>query len=136
MVGDWSSLQEESSRASYAPCSHHTWENYSIIHFHQCLNLRRINEYNHTAIILQPITLAILLKDTVVALRQLHPPPSNLVLPPIFDYNTFVLYKTLFTQVLGITPYLSSGGFCGMVCEHVSRCFIPKDPSSRFSKLF
>jgi hypothetical protein len=23
-----------------------------------------------------------------------------------------------------------------MVYEHISRCFIPKDPSSRFSKLF
>ncbi len=84
MVGDWSSLQEESSRASYAPYSHHTWEDYSIIHFRRYL--RRINEYNNVARIIQPITPAIPLKDTMAALRQLHPPPSNLVPPPIFDY--------------------------------------------------
>jgi len=34
----------------------------------------------------QPMTLTILLKDTVVTLHQLHPPPSNLLRPPIFYY--------------------------------------------------
>ncbi len=43
---------------------------------------------------------------------------------------------TLFTQALAFAPHLSSCAFFGMVYEHFSGCFIPKDPSSRFSKLF
>jgi len=31
---------------------------------------------------------------------------------------------------------LFSSGLFGMVYEHLSRCFIPKDPSSWFSELF
>jgi len=78
-------------------------------------------------------------KDIIVALRKLHPLLLNLVLPPIFDYkheHTYVLDKTLFAQALTITPHLSSNGFSKLVYEHLLGCFIPKDPSSRFSKLF
>jgi len=42
----------------------------------------------------------------------------------------------LFTQALAIAPHLCSSGLSGMVYEHLLGCFIPKDPSSRFSKLF
>ncbi len=42
----------------------------------------------------------------------------------------------MFVQVLAITSNLILGGSFGMVYEHLSRCFIPKDPFSRFSKLF
>jgi hypothetical protein len=42
----------------------------------------------------------------------------------------------LFAQALTIIPYLSSGGLSKMLHEHLSKCFIPKDPSLRFSKLF
>jgi hypothetical protein len=42
----------------------------------------------------------------------------------------------LFAQTLAITPHLSSGGLSRMVYEHISKCFIPKDPSSGFLKLF
>jgi hypothetical protein len=85
------------------------------------------------------MTLSILSEDTVVALRQLHPPPLDLVLPPIFDYqleHIFVLDRTVFAQALTTTPHLSSSGLFGMLYEHLSRCFIPKDPSSGFLKLF
>jgi hypothetical protein len=66
----------------------------------------------------------------------LHPFLLNLVLPLIFDYqpkHTFVLDKNLFAQTLATIPYLFSGGLCGMVYEHISKCFIPEDPSSGFS---
>jgi hypothetical protein len=72
----------------------------------------------------------------MATLHQLHPFPSNLVPPPIFDYqleHTFVLDKTLFTQALATTSHLFLGGFSGMVYDYLSRCIIPKDPSSRFS---
>jgi hypothetical protein len=42
----------------------------------------------------------------------------------------------LFTQALIDAPHLSLGGLFRMVYEHLSKCFIPKDPSLRFSKLF
>ncbi len=42
----------------------------------------------------------------------------------------------MFAQTLVIIPHLALGGFSLMVYEHLSRCFIPKDPFSRFSKLF
>ncbi len=42
----------------------------------------------------------------------------------------------MFTQALTTTPHLSSSGLSGMVYEHLSRCFIPKDPSSRLLELF
>jgi hypothetical protein len=44
--------------------------------------------------------------------------------------------EILFVQALATTPHLSLSGLFGMVYEHLLRCFIPKDPSSRFSKLF
>jgi len=80
---------------------------------------------------------AIPLEDIVVALSQLHPPLSNLA-PTIFDFkfkHIFISDKAMFTQALAIAPHLSLKGLSGMVYEHLSRCFIPKDPSSRFSKL-
>jgi hypothetical protein len=44
--------------------------------------------------------------------------------------------RILFTQALAIPPHMFSGGLFGMVFEHLLGCFISKDPSSRFSKLF
>jgi hypothetical protein len=44
--------------------------------------------------------------------------------------------RTLFTQALTTTPHLSLGGLFGMVYEHLSRCFIPEDPSLGFLKSF
>jgi hypothetical protein len=67
------------------------------------------------------MTLTILLTITIVALHQLHPLSSNLILPPIFDYqleHIFFLNWTMFTQTLTITPHLFSGGLSGMVYEH------------------
>ncbi len=40
------------------------------------------------------------------------------------------------SQALTTTTHLSSGGFYGMVYDHFLGCFIPKDPSLGFSKLF
>jgi hypothetical protein len=42
----------------------------------------------------------------------------------------------MFAQALTITPHLSLGGLSGMVYEYFSGCFIPENPSLRFSKLF
>jgi hypothetical protein len=42
----------------------------------------------------------------------------------------------LFAHALIVVPHLSLGGLSGMVYEHFLRCFIPKDPSSGFLKLF
>ncbi len=42
----------------------------------------------------------------------------------------------MFAQALTIAPHLLSGGLYGMVYEHILGCFILKDPSSRFLKLF
>jgi hypothetical protein len=83
--------------------------------------------------------LAILSKDIVVALHQLHSLPLDLVLPPIFYYkheHTYVLDKTLFAQALAIVPHLSLDGLSGMVYEHFWGCFIPEDLWSWFLKLF
>jgi hypothetical protein len=69
----------------------------------------------------------------------LHPSPLDLVPPLIFYYHlehNFVLDRILFAQTLAIVPHLSLGGLFEMVYEHLSRCFILKDPSSRFSELF
>jgi len=85
------------------------------------------------------MTLAIPSKDTIVALYQLHPSPSDLIPPPIFYYqreHTFVLDRTLFAQTLTISPHLFWGELFRMVYEHLLRCFILEDPSSRFLKLF
>jgi hypothetical protein len=85
------------------------------------------------------MTLVIPPKDIVVTLHQLHPLPLDLVLPPIFNYkhqHTYVLDRTLFAQTLAIILYLSSGGLFKIVYEHFLGCFIPKDPSLGFSKLF
>jgi len=59
------------------------------------------------------------------------PPLSNLVLPPIFDLD-----RTLFAQALATTLHFSLDGLFGMLYEHILRCFIVEDPSSRYSKLF
>jgi hypothetical protein len=85
------------------------------------------------------MTPTIFSKDIIVALCQLHPFPSDLVLPPIFNYkfeHIFVLDRILFAQALAIAPHLFSSVFSGMVYEHFSKCFILKDPSSRFLELF
>ncbi len=42
----------------------------------------------------------------------------------------------MFAQTLTTAPHLFMGGLSRMVYEHLSRCFIPKDPSSRFLELF
>jgi hypothetical protein len=59
------------------------------------------------------------------------PPFSNLVPPPIFDLD-----KILFAQALASTLHFSLDELSGMVYEHILRCFIVEDPSSRYSKLF
>jgi hypothetical protein len=67
------------------------------------------------------------------------PPPLNLVPPPIFNYqpkHNFVLNRIMFAQALTIVPHLSSSGLFGMVYEHLLGCFMPKDPSLRFSNYF
>jgi hypothetical protein len=59
-------------------------------------------------------------KDAIVALHQLHPFPSILVLPPIFYYqlkHIFVQDKILFAQALTLAPHLSSNGPFGMVYD-------------------
>jgi hypothetical protein len=78
-----------------------------------CLTLKIINEYNHATRAFKPMILAIISKDTVTTLHQLHPPFSNLVLPPIFYYQfeqIFVFDRTLLTLTLTTAPHLSSGG--------------------------
>jgi hypothetical protein len=90
---------------------------FSTTHFCWCLTLRRANEYSHAAIALYPMMPIIPLENIVTTLRELHPLPSNLVLPPTFDYqlkHTFVLDRTLFAQILTTTPHLSSSGLFGM----------------------
>jgi hypothetical protein len=42
----------------------------------------------------------------------------------------------MFAQALANVPHLSSGELSRMVYEHLSRCFIPKDPCSKFLELF
>jgi hypothetical protein len=67
------------------------------------------------------MTLTILLENTIATLRQLHPLSSNLILPPIFDYqfeHTFVLDRPMFTQTLTTIPCLFSNGLYGMVYQH------------------
>jgi hypothetical protein len=44
--------------------------------------------------------------------------------------------RILFAQALAIAPHFSLGGLLKMIYEHFLGCFIPEDPSSRFSKLF
>ncbi len=92
--------------------------------------LGRVGKYSRIARVFQPMMPTIPSEDIVVALCQLHPLPSNYV--PQLEH-TFVLNKTLFAHVLTITPHLSLNGLYGMVYEHLSGCFIPKDTSSRFS---
>jgi hypothetical protein len=79
------------------------------------------------------------LKNIVAILHQLHPLPSGLIPPPIFGYqleHIFVLDRILFTQAIATIPHLFLDKLSGMVCEHLLGCFIPKDPSSGFLKLF
>jgi hypothetical protein len=102
-------------------------------------NFGRTENYRHVVKVLQPITQVIPLEDIVATMHQLHPLPSNHVPPFIFDFqpnHTFVLDRTLFAQTLTIAPHLSLGGLSWMVYEHHSNCFILKDASLRFSKLF
>jgi hypothetical protein len=85
------------------------------------------------------MTRAIPSKDIIADLHQPHPPPSNLVPPLIFDFkleHIFVLNKILFAQALTFAPHLLLGGFFGMIYEHISGCFMLKDPSLRFLELF
>jgi hypothetical protein len=84
------------------------------------------------------MTPTIPLKKTIATMFQLDPPPSNLIPSPIFYYqpkHIFVMDRT-FSQALAIALHLFFGELSRMVYEHFSRCFIPKDPSSWFSKLF
>jgi hypothetical protein len=63
------------------------------------------------------------LKNIVATLHQLHPLLLDHVLPFIFYYkleHTFVLDRTLFTQALATSPYLSLGELFRMVYEHLS----------------
>jgi len=85
------------------------------------------------------MTLTIPLEDTIVALHQLHSPLLDLVLLLIFNYqleHIFILDRTLFTQALANVPHLFLGGLSGMVDKHLSKCFIPKNPSLRLLELF
>lgn len=139
MASGWSFLQKESSCASCASHFHPSCKDSSSICFRQCLVLGRAMMYNHVAKTFQPMTLIISSEDIVVTFCQLHPLPSDFVPPPIFYYqleHIFVLDRTLFTQTLTIAPHLTLGGLSGMVYEHFLGCFIVKDPSLRFSKLF
>jgi hypothetical protein len=123
----------------HTPHSHRSLDDFSTIRFCQCLILGRAGEYSHDVRVLQPMVLAILLEDIVATLCQLHPFPSNHVLPLIFEYkleHTFVLDKTLFAHVLAIAPHLSSGGLFGMVYEYFSKCLKLEDPFLEISKLF
>jgi len=102
-------------------------------------NFGRTDNYNHVAKVFQPITLTIPSKDIVATVRQLHPLPSNHVLPFIFNFvlnHTFVLDRILFAQTLATVHYLFSSGLFGMVYEHHSSSFILEDASLKFSKLF
>jgi hypothetical protein len=87
MVGDWSSLKEKFSCASSVPCSHHSWEDFSTTHFHQCLFLGKVDEYNRASKAFQPRMSTIPSEDTNATLHQLHLPPSNLVLHLVFTIN-------------------------------------------------
>ncbi len=139
MASNQPSFQKESSHALCTPHSHHSLEGSLTITLCQCLILGSAEEYSHTIKVFQPMVLVIPLEDIVAALCQLHPLPSNHVLPLIFYYqleHTFVLDKTLFAHVLAVATHLSSSGLFGMVYEHFSRCFISEDPSLRFLKLF
>jgi hypothetical protein len=69
MVGHWSSFKDESSCAFCEPQSHHSWEDSSTTHFHQCLTLGRVSEYILATRAFQPMMPTIPLEDTIVALR-------------------------------------------------------------------
>jgi hypothetical protein len=84
------------------------------------------------------MTSIIFSKNTIAALHQLHPLPSNRVFSLIFYYkfeHNFVLDRTLFAHALAIAPHLFSGELSKIVYHFLGR-FIPKDPSSRFLNLF
>jgi hypothetical protein len=72
-------------------------------------------------------------------LHQFHLTPSNHVPPLIFEYqlkHTFFLDRILFAQTLIVVPHLFSNGISKLIYEHLLGCFIPKDPSSGFLKIF
>jgi hypothetical protein len=52
----------------------------------QCLTLGRVGEYSCVVKTFEPMTLIIPLDDTIVAMCQLHPLPSNRVPLLIFYY--------------------------------------------------
>jgi hypothetical protein len=81
-----SSLCEETSYASLAPCSHHSLDKFSTTRLRRCLILGKTGQYSHVAIALQPMMLIIPLEDIVVVLCQLHPLPSYHVPSLIFYY--------------------------------------------------
>jgi hypothetical protein len=84
------------------------------------------------------MTSIIFSKDTIAALHQLHPLPSDRVFSLIFYYkfeHNFVLDRTLFAHALAIVPHLFLSGLSKIV-YHFLGCFISKDPSSRFLNLF
>ncbi len=92
------------------PHSLHSWEDSLSTRLCQCLMLGRVDEYNPIAKALQPMTLIIPSKNIIATLHQLHPPPSNLVPPPYFDYqpqHIFVLDGILFAQSLNhCSPFI------------------------------
>jgi hypothetical protein len=103
-----------------------------------CLTLGKAGEYNCVTSF-QLTTSIIFLKGTVATLHQLHSLPLDHVPPLIFYYqfeHTFVLDRILFAWALAVTPHWFLGGLSKMVYEHFKKCFISKDPSSRFSDLF
>ncbi len=139
MVDDCSFLQEKFSRASCAPCSHHSWEDFSSIHFCLCLILRKTSEYSYVVKAPRPWCQLFFWRTLLLPCVSYNPLPLDLVLPPSLGYqleHTFVLDKTMFAQAIATTPHLSLGGFFGMVYEHFSRYFIPEDPSLGFLELF
>ncbi len=81
-------FQEESFCASCAPCSHRSLNNFSIICFHPCLILGIVKKYNRVVKVVQPMMVAILSKDTIVTLHQLHPLPLDHVFPLTFNYQS------------------------------------------------
>jgi hypothetical protein len=70
-----------------APCSHHSLDNSSTTHLHQCLILGKVEKYNHVVKASQPMMLVIPLEDTIATLHQLHPLPLNHVPSLIFYYQ-------------------------------------------------
>jgi hypothetical protein len=71
----------------------------------------------------------------VLRAKERAPTPCSFVVF-ILDSHLNLLRSLGPRHVLITTPHLFSNGLFGMVYEHILGCFIPKDSSSRFSKLF